>query len=78
MILGGYLITREVSCTLFLRNSAEFPRLRSAQYSPNWHEAGQIYFTYNIWIGFCQHQKFLNIFSDQSDNWDNLTPCQAH
>jgi hypothetical protein len=32
--------------------------------NPNWHEAGQIYPTYNIWIGFCQlnfYQKFPNI-----------------
>ena len=37
--------------------------------NPNWHEAGQIYPPYNIWIGFCQlnfYQKFPNFFEDEN------------
>ena len=38
-------------------------------FNPNWHETGQIYLTYNFWIGFCQlnfYQKFENIFVGES------------
>ena len=41
----------------------------SSTFNPNWHETGQIYLTYNFWIGFCQlnfYQKFENIFVGES------------